>query len=76
MDNEDIYITDLVDADVLQQIQNAFSYMTGMAALTADSKGVPITEGTNFTDFCNKYTRNSELGRKRCEKRDKNGAEL
>ncbi|MCM1382553.1 MAG: PocR ligand-binding domain-containing protein [Muribaculaceae bacterium] len=76
MDNEDIYITDLVDADVLQQIQNAFSYMTGMAALTADSKGVPITEGTNFTDFCNKYTRNSELGRKRCEKCDKNGAEL
>ncbi|MCM1023030.1 MAG: PocR ligand-binding domain-containing protein [Prevotella sp.] len=77
MNNEDnLYITDLVDADILQQIQDAFSNMTGMAALTTDSEGVPVTEGSNFTEFCFKYTRVSELGRKRCEKCDKNGAEL
>lgn len=77
MDNENnLYITDLVDADMLQQIQKAFSDMTGMAAITADSNGVPVTDGTNFTDFCFKYTRTTELGLKRCEGCDKNGAEM
>lgn len=77
MNNENnLYITDLVDADMLQQIQRAFSDMTGMAAITADSNGVSVTEGTNFTDFCIKFTRNTELGRKRCESCDKKGAEM
>lgn len=77
MDNENnLYITDLIDAEILQQLQNAFSDLTGMAALTSDSKGVAVTEGSNFTDFCMKYTRPTELGRKRCEKCDMHGAEL
>ncbi|MDE6595183.1 MAG: PocR ligand-binding domain-containing protein [Oscillospiraceae bacterium] len=77
MDNENnLYITDLIDAEVLQQLQDAFSDLTGMAALTSDSKGVAVTEGSNFTDFCFKYTRPTELGRKRCEKCDMHGAEL
>lgn len=76
MDNENLYITELIDADVLQRFQDAFSDLTGMAALTSDSKGVAVTEGSNFTDFCMKYTRPTELGRKRCEKCDMHGAEL
>ncbi|MDE6596299.1 MAG: PocR ligand-binding domain-containing protein, partial [Oscillospiraceae bacterium] len=76
MDNENLYITDLIDADILQRFQDAFSDLTGMAALTSDSKGVAVTEGSNFTDFCFKYTRPTELGRKRCEKCDMHGAEL
>lgn len=77
MDNENnLYITDLIDADTLQKIQNAFSDFTGMAALTSDSKGVPVTKGSNFTDFCFKYTRTTELGRRRCENCDKNGAKM
>ena len=77
MDSEkNLYITDLIDADVLQRFQDAFSDLTGMAALTSDSKGVAVTEGSNFTDFCFKYTRPTELGRKRCEKCDMHGAEL
>lgn len=77
MDNENkLRLTELIDAGMLQQIQNAFSDMTGMAALTADSRGVAVTEGSNFTDFCFKYTRPTELGRKRCERCDMHGAEL
>lgn len=77
MDKEnDLYITDLIDTEILQQIQDAFSDMTGMAAVTADSEGVAVTEGSNFTDFCFKHTRPTELGRKRCEQCDMHGAEL
>ncbi|MDE7424239.1 MAG: EAL domain-containing protein [Lachnospiraceae bacterium] len=67
-------VTELIDLDVLQKFQDAFSDMTGMAALMTDRNGVAVTKGSNFTDFCMKYTRNSELGEKRCEICDRQGA--
>ncbi len=69
-------LTDLIDANMLQKIQDAFSDMTGMAALTTDVNGVAVTEGSNFSDFCMKYTRASVLGCARCEQCDRKGAEL
>ncbi len=71
----DLHITDLIDADILQQVQNAFSKLTGIACITTDANGITVTEGTNFTDFCMKYTRKSTLGCLRCEQCDKYGAE-
>lgn len=77
MDSENkLHLTDLIDKDTLQAIQDAFSDMTGMASLTTDSNGIAITEGSCFTDFCMKLTRPSEEGRKRCERCDINGAEI
>ena len=72
----ELSLTDFIPVDTLQKIQDAFSAMTGMAALTTDKYGVAVTEGSNFTEFCMKYTRESEIGRPRCEQCDKNGAEL
>lgn len=69
-------LTDLISVETLQKIQDAFSDMTGMAALTTDRDGVPITEGSNFTEFCMKHTRNSVLGAKRCFDCDRIGAEV
>ena len=31
--DEEMYITDLIDIDVLQKIQDSFSSMTGMASI-------------------------------------------
>lgn len=73
---DELYLTDLIDVNILQQVQDAFSDMTGMAALTTDANGNPVTKGSNFTDFCTKYTRNSKIGNARCESCDKQGAEL
>lgn len=70
----ELYLTDLIDVSILQQIQDAFSNMTGMAALTTDAEGNPVTKGSNFTDFCTKYTRKSKLGNVRCEGCDSDGA--
>ena len=71
---QNIYLTDLIDASMLQRVQDAFSNMVGMAALTTDETGHPVTEGSNFTDYCMKYTRTSRLGRMRCEGCDRYGA--
>lgn len=67
-------LTDLIDVKVLQRIQDGFSKYTGMAALTTDADGVPVTRGSGFTDFCMNLNRKSPLGSKRCKECDKNGA--
>lgn len=72
----DMSITDLIDINILQKIQDSFSRMTGMAALTTDGKGAPVTQGSNFTDFCTRYTRRSKVGQQRCEECDRMGAEM
>lgn len=69
-------LTDLIDVQILQQIQDAFSEFTGMAALITDEEGSPITTGSGFSDFCLHFTRKSEIGSKRCEECDKHGALL
>ena len=70
-----IKLTDLISVQVLQEIQDGFAEVTGMAALTTDADGNPVTKGSNFTDFCMKYTRRSRLGCERCEKCDRDGGE-
>lgn len=72
----DIKLVELIETEILQKIQDSFSSLTGMAAITTDKEGAPITKGSNFTDFCMKYTRQSAKGAERCEKCDKMGAEI
>ena len=74
--NNEITLTDLFDVEMLQHLQDSFCKMTGFAAIITDAEGVPVTKGTNFTDFCSKYTRNSPIGCLRCQQCDKHGAEL
>lgn len=63
-------IRDFLDLKKLQEIQDSFSEATGLAAIAVDNKGEYLTEGSNFTDFCMKYTRGSEEGKRRCIKCD------
>ncbi len=70
---DNIRLTDLIDVKTLQDIQDGFANTTGMAALTTDEYGNPVTNGSNFTDFCMNITRKSRLGLQRCEKCDRDG---
>lgn len=63
-------LKDFMDMKKLQEIQDAFSDATGLAAIAVGMDGEYITEGSNFTDFCMKYTRGSAEGNKRCVKCD------
>lgn len=67
----ELKLTDLIDVESLQKIQNAFSDMSGIASMITDGRGVIQTEPSGFTDFCRNYIRNTEEGRKRCQKCDK-----
>lgn len=63
-------LKDFIDFKMLQDIQDQFSDATGLAAIAVDANGNYITKGSNFTDFCMKYTRNSPEGMRRCVKCD------
>lgn len=75
-DYDELKLTDLVDINILQKIQDGFADMTGMAALTTETDGKAVTVGSNFSDFCMKYTRGSAVGCVRCEQCDCKGAAL
>lgn len=66
-------LKDFMDLSKLQEIQDHFSNATGLAAIAVDMNGKYITTGSNFTDFCMKYTRGSAEGNRRCVKCDNEG---
>lgn len=75
MDLNNITLLDVIDRKTLQGLQDAFAAATGMAALATDDTG-PVTDGSNFTDFCMNLTRKSTIGCDRCNQCDlKGGAE-
>lgn len=67
-------LTDLIDVETLQKVQNAFSDMSGIAAVITDVNGVAITKDSGGCDFCHKYIRSTELGVRQCAECDKMGA--
>ncbi len=68
-------LTDLIDLETLQKIQDAFSDMSGIASMITDVQGNILTKFSGFSDFCGKYVRSTEEGRRRCEICDRLGAE-
>lgn len=66
----DIKISDIISIDFLQKFQDAFSRATGVASLTTDINGNPVTKGSRHTDFCMKLNRGSKEGLKRCIQSD------
>ncbi|MDE5864663.1 MAG: PocR ligand-binding domain-containing protein, partial [Lachnospiraceae bacterium] len=66
----------LIDVTTLERIQDAFTKMTGFAAITTDPNGVPVTKGSNFSEFCMKHVRTSPAGCLRCQECDKYGADM
>lgn len=66
-------IRNIVDLKEFQRIQDLFSDATGLAAIAVDDKGEYISKGSNFTDFCMKYTRGTTVGMERCGQCDREG---
>lgn len=66
-------IRKMVDLNEFQRIQDLFSDATGLAAIAVDHKGDYISKGSNFTDFCMKYTRGNKEGMERCGRCDREG---
>ncbi len=60
-------IEKIVDINVLQQMQDDFAYAVGMAFITVDYTGKPITKPSGFTDFCTHLRKNPDYFAKCCQ---------
>lgn len=76
METEELKLTDLIEVDMLQMIQDAFCDICNIAIGITDGNGVMLTKDTLASDFCQNYNKKSPIGRKRCEQCDKYGGEL
>lgn len=74
--DEEIKLTDLFEPQTLQKIQDIFSEMCNVAIGISDADGKWVTEASSPSDFCEKLTKQSPIGRARCEQCDKRGGEL
>lgn len=68
------HLSKLLDMESIKDVHNAFNRMTGLASVLTDESGTPLTEGYRSEEFCYKLTRNSPIGRARCESCDRMGA--
>lgn len=65
--DENLHLTDLIDINILQQIQDRFAEATGLAAIIVDEQGEAVTEGSNFSELCS-LVRSTEKGKAACLK--------
>lgn len=72
---EKLKLKDLIDINLLQKIQDAFAKAVGVASLTVDDKG-PITQQSNFSEFCTNFIRACAMGSLRCNESDIQGGKM
>ncbi len=74
-DLKDLKLTDVIDLDFLQQFQDDFATGVGLASVTVDVAGNPVTKPSRYTRFCMDYTHSTECGDKRCAESHRKGGE-
>lgn len=75
MEESMINIEELVDLKLLQRLQDTFAQAMGVAAVTVNQDGVPITQASNFCDVCN-MIRSTQNGLDRCHQCDAEGGRI
>lgn len=65
-------LENFVDINLLQEVQDKFAQATGLAAITVDYSGNPITKYSNFSQFCRLIRKNSKW-QEQCKRCDAHG---
>ena len=55
-DAQDIKLVDVIDLKFLQEFQDDFAKGMGLASVTVDVDGNPVTNPSYYTRFCDQYT--------------------
>ena len=62
-------LTDIIDIEILQELQDDFARYHGVASIILDHNGEPITEAGNLSEFCS-ILRSTPKGLEKCMKSD------
>lgn len=74
-DIKNIKLTDIIDLKFLQRFQDDFAESVGLASVTVDVDGTPITSPSRYTRFCMDFTHSTKCGDKRCAESHRKGGE-
>lgn len=74
-DVKDLRLEDVIDLEFLQSFQDNFAKSVGVASITTNIDGVPVTNPSCFTSFCMELTRKNDIGNSRCIECDRVGGE-
>lgn len=72
---EKLELKDVIDIKFLQTFQDDFSAAMGLASVTVDAKGQPVTKPSNYTRFCKDFTHAVAKGDQRCAESHRKGGE-
>jgi len=75
LDLSKVTLQDVIDMDFLQEFQDDFATGVGLASVTVDPNGTPLTNPSSYTRFCMGYTHSTECGDKRCAESHRKGGE-
>jgi len=75
LDLSTLKLVDVIGIDFLQRFQDDFAISVGVASVTVDAEGIPITNPSRYTRFCMDYTQSTECGEKRCAESHRKGGE-
>ncbi len=64
---ENLKLTDLIDLEELQKLQDCFALSNNIASIILDPEGKPVTRSSNFSEFC-RIVRSSSRGSGNCKK--------
>lgn len=65
----------LINLEMLQKVQDNFSAAVGIALVTVDTRGIPVTAPSGFTAYC-RAIRSTKVGRKCCIQSDDVGGRM
>ena len=75
VDLSTLKLVDVIDVKFLQSFQDDFAKSVGLASVTVDADGTPVTDPSSYTRFCMDYTHSTECGDKRCAESHRKGGE-
>jgi len=75
IDVNNIKLTDVIDISFLQKFQDDFAKGVGLASVTVDPDGTPVTKPSSYIRFCANYTHSTDIGDKRCAESHRKGGE-
>jgi ligand-binding sensor protein len=75
LDLSKVKLVDVINVGFLQKFQDDFALGMGLASVTVDLDGNPITQPSRYTRFCNDFTHSTEIGDKRCAESHRRGGE-
>lgn len=75
VDFSKLKLTDVLDVEVLQRFQDSFAKGMGLASVTVDADGNPVTKPSSYTRFCMDFTHATKTGDDRCAQSHKRGGQ-